>query len=354
MTSMPPIDHAAVGARAFAKARLANVPTALERMARLEASERLNKIWVKRDDLTGLAMGGNKARQLEFYLGQAVERDADAIIITGAVQSNYVRMAAAAARKYGMRPILQLEDRVAGMNGDYRESGNVLLDKLFGAELRTFPAGGDEDAADENLEKIAAEVRAGGGNPYVIHLGANHSPLGALGYSVMAFELLDQVAGMNLKVKALVLASGSGQTHAGVLTGLRLKGCDWPVIGACVRRGAGLQKRRVETVCGNLCDLVGRPGLLRDSDIRVTDAFLGPGYGKGAPETWDAMRKAARLEGLVLDPVYTSKSMAAAMAVARPGHPLNIEGDGAVIYLHTGGQPALFGYKDDVAQAMTN
>lgn len=336
----------------FPRASLVPQATPLEPLERLCAAEDLNAIWMKRDDMTGLALGGNKARQLEFYFGEALRQGADTILITGAVQSNYVRMAAAGARRFGMHPILQLEERVAGMDQTYQESGNVLLDKILGAELHPFPVGEDESAADENLERLADQVRARGGKPYVIHLGMTYPPLGALGYVVGAWEMMDQVTDLGLKVKAVVLASGSGQTHAGTLIGLRLRGCEWPVIGGCVRRDQEAQVQRMSLVAGNLAKLVGQPDLFKPEDLIITDRFLGPGYGKNSDTTWEALKSMARLEGIILDPVYTSKSFATARAAATPGDPLSPQGEGVILYLHTGGQPALFGYATVISEAL--
>ncbi|MBT3324723.1 MAG: pyridoxal-phosphate dependent enzyme [Gemmatimonadales bacterium] len=147
-------------------------------------------LYVKRDDCTGLAMGGNKARQLEFYLGEALEQGASAVLITGAVQSNYVRSTAAVAAKLGLRCIVQLEQRVPDMSELYHRSGNVLLDHVLGAEVRTFREGENEAGADAELERMAAELAAAGERPYVIHLSGGHPPLGALGYVDAATEIV--------------------------------------------------------------------------------------------------------------------------------------------------------------------
>ena len=161
----------------FSRTALAHRPTPLEPMPNVSADLGGPEVWVKRDDCTGLGMGGNKARQLEFYFGDALAQGADTVLITGAVQSNYVRATAAAAAKLGMGCEIQLEERVHGMDETYRRSGNVLLDRLFGARLHSYPEGEDEGGADAELEVIAERLRGQGRSPYVIHLAEGHRPL---------------------------------------------------------------------------------------------------------------------------------------------------------------------------------
>ena len=186
--------------------RLASIPrqrlfagtTALESMPNLSAHCGGARLFVKRDDCTGLAFGGNKVRQLEFYFGDACANNADTILITGAVQSNFVRMVAAGASKLGLSCHIQLEDRVASKDRQYHSSGNIFLDKILGATLHSYPEGEDESGADDQLEAIASELRANGHKPYVIHLAPGHAPLGSLGYIVAAHELLTQILGATL------------------------------------------------------------------------------------------------------------------------------------------------------------
>ncbi len=163
------------GLTRFPRALLAHVPTPLEPLPNLSRVLGVDGLFVKRDDCTGLAMGGNKARKLEFYFGDAQARGASVILITGAKQSNYVRCTAAAAAKLGLRCVVQLEDRVKDMSSEYDHSGNVLLDHLLGAEIHPFPEGADEAGADRSLESLAAEFAIQGKQPYVIHLSPEHS-----------------------------------------------------------------------------------------------------------------------------------------------------------------------------------
>ena len=299
-------------------------------------------LFVKRDDCTGLAMGGNKVRQLEFYFGEAKAQSATVVLITEAVQSNYVRCTAAAAAKSGLKCVIQLEDRVKNMGSVYHESGNVLLDNLYGAEIHLFPDGDDEAGADRSLEKRAETLRAEGHRPYVIHLGGGHPPLGALASVEAAQELLDQAATRGIEIGSVVVASGSAQTHAGLLVGLRAGGAnDVSVHGICVRRNASRQADRAWTCVRATEKLLGRQPQVREGDVLTTDSYLGPGYGRVTPEVQEAMRTAARLEGLVLDPVYTGKAFAGLSDLVSTGV---LADDRAVVFLHTGGAPALFAY----------
>ncbi len=321
--------------------RLSHLPTPLEPMPNL--SERIGgaDLLVKRDDCTGLAMGGNKARQLEFYVGDAVARGADTLLITGAVQSNFVRSAVAAGNRVGMRSHVQLEQRVDRNDTLYETSGNVLLDRVLGATIHSYPEGEDEAGADRRLEELADELRATGANPYIIHLSPGHAPLGALGYVDAAREILEQLAVGGPVIDEVVVASGSGHTHAGLLFGLRALGSDLPVTGACVRRSADLQRARLTDRMGQIAELLGVGNPVTPDDIVLIDDHLAPGYGKINDATRNAIELAAAEEALLLDPVYTGKAMATALDRAR-------ETSGRILFVHTGGTPAIFAYREDL------
>ena len=329
------------------RARLGHAPTPIDAMPNLGARLGPARLYVKRDDCTGLAFGGNKVRQLEFYLGEAVARNADTVLITGAVQSNFVRLAAAGARKLGMDCHIQLEERVPKTDPVYRNSGNVLLDRILGATLHSYPHGEDEAGADKRIREIAAELEAQGRRPYVIPLAPGHAPLGALGYVVAAREILAQMAAEGLAIDEVVVASGSGHTHAGLLFGLRALGCPVTVTGICVRRPAEAQRERIESRCREIAELLDVEPIVDDSDIRLLDDVLGPGYGQLNPATIEAIGMAARSEGLVLDPVYTGKTMAGFIQRARQA------GTGqSLLFIHTGGTPALFAYGTALGEAL--
>ncbi|MCA8928737.1 MAG: D-cysteine desulfhydrase family protein [Alphaproteobacteria bacterium] len=311
--------------------------TPLERAQRL--SDRLGlDLWLKRDDCTGLAMGGNKARQIEYYLGEALDQGADTVLITGAVQSNVLRTIAAAGARLGLRVCLQLEERVATDDPLYHTGGNVFLDRLFGAELRAYPHGEDEAGADRALAAWAEELRAAGRKPYVIPLGPGHRPLGALGYCQAAIEYRAQCRAHTVHV----IASGSGASHGGLLFGLRALGCQDPVLGLCVRRDAGAQIPRLFDRCREIGELLGMENPVHEDDIAVFDDALAPGYGRLSPALVDAITLMARTEGVVLDPVYTGKVFAGLLALRRR----HVLPDGErVCFWHTGGAPALFAYQ---------
>ena len=303
-------------------------------------------VWVKRDDCTGLGMGGNKARQLEFYFGDALAQGADTVLITGAVQSNYVRATAAAAAKLGMACEIQLEDRVGGMDATYRRSGNVLLDEILGARLHSYADGEDEAGADAELEALAERLRGEGRKPYIIHLAEGHRPLGALGYVEAAAEILEQTAELALDLDAIVVPSGSGATHGGLLTGLRAAGSRVPVHGICVRRDAETQAARILRVARATEQELDAGELVAESDVAVHDDWLAPGYGHPSDSTLEAIRIAARREGVLLDPVYSGKAFAGLLGLVRRAE---LGPQETLLFVHTGGTPALFGYANLLA-----
>lgn len=330
----------------YPRSDLAHLPTPLEPLANLSAALASVRLWVKRDDCTGLGMGGNKARQLEFYFGDAISQGADTILITGAVQSNYVRTTAAAAAKLGLRCEIQLEERVEGMGETYRRSGNVLLDRLFGARIHSYPEGEDEAGADVALHAIAERIRQRGGSPYVIHLGEGHRPLGALGYVVAAHEILQQADDHGVDFDAVVVGSGSGATHAGLLVGLASAGrSDIPVHGICVRRDAASQAGRILRAAQATCAELDAGDLVTEEHVQVHDDWLAPGYGRLGPDAMAAMRTAARHEALLLDPVYTAKAFAGTLGLVGRG---TFDPGSLILFVHTGGTPALFAYREEL------
>lgn len=332
----------------FPRAALAHAPTAIEPLAGLSAQlDDGARIFVKRDDCTGLAMGGNKARQLEFYLGAAQAENADIVLITGAVQSNFARSAAAAARICGLDCVVQLEDRMPTDDPAYHASGNVLLDRLFGAEIRHYPEGEDEAGADAAIRAYGEELRRRGRRPYVIPLSADHPPLGALGYVLAAAELAGQMRDAGQEFTEIIIGSGSGGSHAGLLWGLRALGIATPVIGACVRRDAAAQKARIESLMPRIDALLGVASGATAEDVVTDDAALAPGYGRVSPAIADALRRTARADGLLLDPAYTAKAMATLLDRFETGR-----ARGDALFIHTGGTPALFAYADLLADAI--
>ena len=332
------------GVARFPRARLGHAPTPIDAAPNLGGALGID-LYIKRDDCTGLALGGNKVRQLEFHFGQARARGADTVLVTGAVQSNLVRIAAAAARKLGMEIHIQLEDRVEGMDRIYRASGNLLLDRVLGATLHPFPEGEDEAAADAAMEARAAALAAKGRRPYVVHSAPGHPPLGGLGYVLAAREIAEQARALDMRFDAVVCASGSAITHAGLLVGWRALGEAVPVLGICVRRDAGKQAARVAGVASALATMIERPDAFDEDDVDVSDAVLAPGYGRLNDAVREALALAARHEGLLLDPVYTARAMAGLIDHVRSGR---IAAGSRVLFVHTGGQPALFAYGESL------
>ena len=323
----------------FPRVRHAHLPTPLEPLPRL--SEALGvEIWIKRDDCTGLAGGGNKTRKLEFLLGDALEQEADTLVTQGAVQSNHVRQTAAAAAACGLACEVILEERTGSKAEDYVWNGNVLLDRLLGAEVRRVPGGTDMTA---ELERTADEVRARGGRPYVIPGGGSNA-IGALGYADCARELVAQADDFDLKIDRIVTATGSAGTHAGLVAGLAVIGADIPVLGIGVRAPKEKQEAMVRKLAHETAVLLGHADRVKD-EMTVADCdHVGEGYGLVDDAVVEALTLAARTDGIILDPVYTGKAMKGLIAWARVGR---LQGE-TVVFLHTGGAQGLFGYGSEI------
>jgi len=328
----------------FPRAHIGYFPTPLERLDNLGA--RLGtELWIKRDDCAGFGFGGNKVRQLDFYFGAAQQVHADTVLITGAVQSNFVRTTASIANKLGMSCHIQLEERVRNPSELYRNNGNVVLNKLLGATLYSYPDGEDEAGADARLHEIAAELKASAKRPYVIPLGQDSAPLGALGYVLAAQEILKQMPS-DASVKHIVVASGSALTHAGLLYGLRLLGSSITVHGICVRREHTAQQKRVLQRLHDINELTGASVGFTSDDVITFDGALSPGYGHFGEDTLQAVEQTARFEGIFLDPVYTGKTMDGLIKL----HQLDRFNGETVLFWHTGGTPALFAYADQLTR----
>jgi len=323
----------------FPRVALGHLPTPLEFLPRL--SERLGgpAIWVKRDDCTGLATGGNKTRKLEFSMAAALEEGADTIVTVGAVQSNHVRQTAAAACKLGLNCEVLLEHRVKDPSEPYANSGNVLLDRIFGANLREYPAGIDFDAA---MLEVADEVRNDGGKPYIIPGGASNV-VGALGYVNCAIELLEQAHSAGLTIDHLVTATGSAGTQAGLIVGLRALQRDIPLLGIGVNAPQDVQEEKVYKLACETADFIGKAGIVAREDVIANCNYIGEGYGMPTESMNEAVLLLARLEGLLFDPVYSGKGLAGMIDLIRNGG----FGDASnIVFLHTGGAAALFAYSD--------
>jgi L-cysteate sulfo-lyase len=321
----------------FARIRFAHLPTPLEPMPRL--SEQLGgpTLWVKRDDCTGLATGGNKTRKLEYLLGEAQREGADTIITQGAYQSNHVRQTAAAAARLGLRCEVVLEHSVASVDEDYRRSGNRFLDDLLGATIHEAPSGADLDAA---MARVADSVRERGGHPYAIPAGGSN-PVGALGYVHCALELVSQAAELGLRIDHVVHATCSAGTQAGLVAGMVGLNAGATVLGISVKAGRAAQEAHVHSLAAATADLVGIAGGVPRSAVVVDSNYVGSGYGIPTAGMLRAVRDAARLEGLLLDPVYSGKALDGLADLCRRGH---FSKRDHVVFVHTGGTASLFAY----------
>ena len=330
----------------FPSVPLCHQPTPLEFMPRMSESLGGPRLWIKRDDCTGLATGGNKTRKLEFLIADAIEKGADMLVTQGAVQSNHVRQTAAAACKFGLDCHALLERRVPGREDDYETTGNVLFDQMFGTSLEFRPAG-----LDMNAEALAAteKLAAAGRKPYFIP-GGGSNEIGALGYVSCAYELLDQIKANNLDVGWIVLATGSAGTHAGMLAGLHAAGSTIPVMGISVRQPEDKQIASVHKLAVlTAAQLTDTP--LGVEKVIVDDGYVGAGYGQPTQGTLDAINLIARREGLLFDPVYSGKGLAGMIGLAGQSF---FECDKDVIFLHTGGAAALFAYGNQLAENAAN
>jgi L-cysteate sulfo-lyase len=321
----------------FPRRRFIHSPTPLEPLARLSAHLGGPTILAKRDDCTGLALGGNKTRKLEFILGEAIAAGADTLVTAGGVQSNHCRQTAAAAARHGLKCELVLSRNVASNHPEYDRTGNVLLDRIFGAGLNFVPR--DIDWATE-LEKVAEVVRRRGGKPFVIPIGGS-TPTGALGYVGCAQEILQQAAAMGTVVDAVVHCSGSGGTQSGLLVGLRGSGI--PVIGISCAGSKEEIGALVLDLANRAAAKLGHPRDFTAEQIEVVDDYVGAGYGVPTPGMIEAVDLCARLEGLLIDPVYTGKAMSGLIGLVRSGR---FEPTDTVVFVHTGGVPAIFAYED--------
>src|SRR3954447_10420409 len=312
------------------RATLAPLPTPLHHLPRFSAAIGA-EVWMKRDDVGALGLAGNKVRKLEFVLAAARRDGADAIAIVGAEQSNACRAAAAACAQLGLRCVLVLSGEEPG-----RATGNLLLDRLYGADVR-FAGTTDWAELAAAAERATEELRAGGASPYTLPVGAS-SPLGAVGFAVAWFELLEQLDALDVAAGTVVHASSSGGTHAGLVAGRRLteRGPRVHAIGVADDIYPDMFVRYAEIATGAL-RLLGGDIEIGTDELWLDMRFLGAGYAVPTDEALAAIRVLARTEGIACDPVYSGKALAAVVAAARGG-----EVEGATVFWHTGGHHALF------------
>lgn len=323
-------------AATFPTVRFTDGATPLQHLPRLSAHLGGPAIFIKRDDLTGLTGGGNKARKLEYLAADALAKGADTLIGLGATQSNHARQTAAAAARLGMDCVLLLERRLEGQPEEYYRAGNALLNRILGATLcDEVPAGTDMAVAASQLE---AELIAQGRKPYVVPGGGSNA-LGAMGYVDCSQEIQTQAAGLRMDVHAIVHAASSGGTQAGLIAGL---GAHRGTIvrGYSVRLEATRMADIVRTIAKEAAMLL--PVHTEElGAIEIDDTHIGPGYGIPTPEALDAIHILGRLEGILLDPVYTGKAMAGLISDIKAGR---FTCGQNVVFLHTGGAAVLSAY----------
>ncbi len=324
----------------FPNANLCHRPTPLERMQRLSGHLGGPKLWIKRDDCTGLATGGNKTRKLDFLIGAALAQGADTVVTQGAIQSNHVRQSVAAACKFGLKPHVLLEHRVPEQHCDesYMSSGNVMLDQLFGATIEYRPADLDMNA---EARAVTERLNQNGSNAYFIP-GGGSNETGALGYAGCAQEIVEQSQELEFKPDWIVQATGSTGTQAGMVAGVHCLNADIPVMGVSVRQPREKQIDAVYDLTKRTVNLLGGSELSKDK-ILVDDGYVGEGYGIPAESTLEAIQLAARFEGILVDPVYSGKGLAGLIGMIRQNF---FNPSDNVVFVHTGGESALFAYQN--------
>jgi L-cysteate sulfo-lyase len=326
----------------FPRVRLAHLPTPLEPMTRLSARLGGPTLWIKRDDCTGLATGGNKTRKLEYLAADALQKGADTLITLGALQSNHARQTAAAAARLGLKCVLVLEERVSQPTEAYRHNGNVLLDRLLGATLKYVPRDSSMTAA---AEMAAEDVRRAGGRPYVIPGGGSNA-VGTLGYVGCAYEIMQQATELGLRVDRVVHATGSSGTQAGLIAGFDGMRSGVRVLGITVGRPRENQEKNVGRLLDETWAHLGLKGSAPRDNIEADDGYFGEAYGIPTLGMKEAVALLAETEGVLLDPVYSGKAMAGLIDLIRQGR---FDKDAHIVFVHTGGQAGLFAYEQAFA-----
>jgi D-cysteine desulfhydrase family pyridoxal phosphate-dependent enzyme len=313
-----------------------HLPTPLERAPRLSAALGGPEIWFKRDDLTGLALGGNKIRNMEFIFGELLARGCDSVITTAGVQSNMCRATAAAASRLGLKCVLLLRG-----SGEEEKQGNLLLDELLGAEIKFLSTKDPYDPRTPGrLEDIQTELKDDGRSPYILHLTGETSAIAACAYVDAAEEMAAQFDDLNISPDHLFVTAGSGVTMAGLVLGFKHLGRDLKVVGImCSNSTRAFLSERITRYANGTAERLGISTRVNESDFRIHDEYVGPGYAQCYPEVVDAMQLVARNEGILLDPVYTGKCMVGLKDRIARGELGDSE---QIVFLHTGGAPGIF------------
>jgi len=321
--------------------RLAYLPTPLEYLPRLSKYLGGPKIWIKRDDLTGPAFGGNKVRKLEFVMADALSKGSSVVITTGGVQSNHARATAAVASKLGLKAVLVLRGKEPS-----EVKGNLLLDRLFGAEVRFFPV--EREEIPRIMEEVADELRKKGEKPYIIPLGASF-PIGAVGYANSVVEIYNQAKEMGIKIDWILHAAGSGGTQAGLVFGTKMLKMDAKVLGISMGPDAESLRSASLRIAEGISSLLGIDVRISAQDFKVVDDYVEE-EGKITKNVVGAIKTLARTEGIMLDPVYTAKAMLGTIELVRNGF---FDANENVLFIHSGGLPGLFAYGRELSAFMS-
>lgn len=317
-------------------------PSPLERWDRL--TEDLGgtvEIWAKREDLnSGIAYGGNKTRKLEYLVADALEQGCDTLVSIGGVQSNHTRQVAAVAAKLGLKAVLVQEHWVDWDEVNYEKTGNILLSRILGADVRLDDAGFDIGFR-ESWQQAIDDVVASGGRPYPIPAGASDHPLGGHGFAGWAFEVEDQEKDLGITFDATIVCSVTGSTQGGMIAGFAHSDRASSVIG--IDASATVEKTRdqITRIASRTADAIGLGRQLRDEEVVLLDRWHDGIYGVAGPRTIEAIRHLARTEGIISDPVYEGKSIAALIDLVREGY---FPEGSRILYAHLGGQPAVNAY----------
>ncbi|MFK7825720.1 MAG: D-cysteine desulfhydrase family protein [Oligoflexales bacterium] len=324
----------------FPNLHLANLPTPLIPLTNLSKHLSGPKIYLKSDNLTGHGGGGNKLRKLSYVLADAVKNGATDIITTGATQSNHSRMTASQCARLGLKCHLILENRRENYDPKHLNSGNIFLDKLFGAQIYHFKKGTD---TKKEMELLAQKLKSQNRVPYIIPGGASN-PLGAIAYVEAAAEIVEQLSVLNVNARYLVTATGSAGTQAGLAVGLQVLGSEMGLLGISTRTQRFLQEEKVFALTKKIIEKIEfSPSTVNRKFIMVNSDFIGTGYGEPSKECIEAIKLVAEHEGILLDPVYSGKAMAGLIALIRNKQ---FNKKDAVVFLHTGGEDSLPAYED--------
>ncbi len=323
----------------YPRFRLATLPTPLEKAKRLGEKLRID-LWIKRDDVMELALGGNKARKLEFIIGHALSQGYDTIITLGAYHSNHVRLSIAAARRAGLEAYAVLYRHHPSAKPE--KQGNILLDELLGGRIVYAES---REEADELVKKLARDLESAGKRPYIVPAGGANE-YGVMGYALAAMEILQQSLERGFKPSHIVHATGTCATQAGLILGLKMLGVSGTeVVGISVGRSAKYLTKQCIELLESASKLLGLGYRFSEDDVVIYEEYGFGGYGVITREVVEVMKETARLEGLILDPVYTAKAMYGLMDLANKG-----AFKGPVVFIHTGGAPVLFQYGSIVAE----